>query len=317
MCMIHLTRSNLRRFALAGLAAGIVAVDSRAFADDTPDPAAWALFRKGRDLVSQGDWEAGCAKLAQSFARAPHASTALNLARCDEHRGAIATAWARHQQAIPLAERIEDASRRDELRSLAHDGLQKLEPRLPKLHVEQAAGLSALSVVDESGRVIPTAEDVVLDPGNHRLLARAPGFREKAFDVSMREGVVTELVIALEAVEEAPRAAVVPEPRVQPTRVPVATVEPKRSPGWLSPGLGALGVVLSGVAVGFAVDASSAYRTLYARCGSDLICNEDLSFDPAALNARKNVGLTAAVGFGTAALVALTSSVWLWLHRSQ
>jgi hypothetical protein len=292
------------------LAAPAAARAQPAAAGDPPDPAALALFRKGRELVAQGEWDAGCEKLEQSFSRAPTASTVLNLARCDEHRGKLASAWARVHQAVPLAERISDPVRRDELVRVARAEIAALEPRLPKLHVTIQSPASGVQLLDESGRALPSGDDIPLDPGPHRVRARAAGYRDGTFDVELAEGKTTALAVAL-ALETATTPA---GPEVA---RPAPVAEAQRPFPWLGAGLGVVGLVLGGVAVGFGVDSANASSDLKRRCGSDLVCNEDLTFDPSSLNDRKNTGLGLAIGFGGAALLALGAATWVLLRPSN
>ena len=91
----RLRARSARQIARQWIAVALCAtVSSLARADDleAPDPAAAALFQSGREQIEQGDWEGGCAKLAQSLARSANASTQLNLARCAEHAGKIVRA---------------------------------------------------------------------------------------------------------------------------------------------------------------------------------------------------------------------------------
>ncbi|MEZ4437678.1 MAG: hypothetical protein R3B72_01200 [Polyangiaceae bacterium] len=81
---------------------------------------------------------------------------------------------------------------------------------------------------------------------------------------------------------------------------------------WLT---GGAGLVLGGLAVGFAVDAVNAAGELEAICGADLVCNEDPDFDPDPLNARKNRGAALAIGLGIGAALGLgAAALGLALH---
>lgn len=274
---------------------------------EAPDAVAMALFRKGRDLVAQGDWAKGCEKLTQSFARQASASTLLNLARCDEHEGRITSAWTRHHQALPLAERVDDVARREELVQLVHEGLARLEPRLPKLLVVVHTDAAGMALVDEGGRALPIGEEVPLDPGLHTVTARAPGYREMRSPVVLSEGRTTELVVTL--VQETARAE--PAPIASPP-APASRPFP-----WAGVSMGTLGLAAAAVAVGFGVDAANASHALEARCGADLVCTEDPSFDPEPLNARKNQSFALAIGVGSVGVIALGAAAWLLFRSSQ
>lgn len=79
---------------------------------------------------------------------------------------------------------------------------------------------------------------------------------------------------------------------------------------WVPIAFGAAGLSLATVAIGYGVDAANANSALEARCGEDLICNEDPTFDPAALNDRKNLGFGLAVGLGAASAICIGIAIW-------
>src|SRR5262245_41876693 len=84
------------------------------------DPAAAeALYKTGRDLVAKGDWDGGCPKFDASMALDPVASTLLNIAKCNEHYGRLAQAWADYKRAIVLNQETQGAERRKTLADIA------------------------------------------------------------------------------------------------------------------------------------------------------------------------------------------------------
>ncbi len=284
------------------IAVALALVAPLAHAAPEPDPAVLALFKQGRALLAEGRWTEGCAKIAQSHAREPHASALLNLARCDEHEGRIATAWTRTHEALPLVARIADPVRRTELREAAEKILAGLEPRLPKLRVVVDEPLAGLRIEDDTGRLLPLGEELPFDPGARRVRVTAEGRRPATYDVVLAEGRTTSLVVTVE--REPPIAAparMSPVPRPAPLARPDAP--PRASSAWPFV-TGAAAVALTGVAVGFGVDAANANASLRAHCGADLVCDEDLSYDPGPTNARKDVGLGLAIGLGASAVVA-------------
>src|SRR6185312_10516239 len=99
-------------------------------ADD--EVAAAALFRAGRELVAAGDYAAGCPKFEASLKLHASASTLLNIARCHEHEGRLATAWLDYQRGLSLNRGTSGAERQRELEEVARAALAALEPRVPK-----------------------------------------------------------------------------------------------------------------------------------------------------------------------------------------
>src|SRR5690349_333753 len=61
-----------------------------------------ALFRAGRADIEAGNYAAGCPKFEASLALSPSAGTMINIAKCHEHQGKIATAWSDYNEALAL-----------------------------------------------------------------------------------------------------------------------------------------------------------------------------------------------------------------------
>src|SRR5690349_15880908 len=108
--------SSCAALALALSSRGAIADGSASGAPQAPEPppanpqptqaafpaprdaaAAEALYRRGRELLSAGNWAEACAKFDASMALNPAASTMLNIARCHEHEGKIAQALIDHK----------------------------------------------------------------------------------------------------------------------------------------------------------------------------------------------------------------------------
>jgi hypothetical protein len=310
------------RVAVVAVALAAATVGSRASAEPPafgPDPVASALFRQGRELIKDGRWEEGCAKMALSMERFPAASTMLNLARCEEHEGRIATAWALYQRALVLNQETPGDQRRRELETIANDGIEALEPRLPRLEVRvtapggaplEEAGLR----IEEAGRALPHGVAVPLDPGTHDLSITAEGYRRERRRAELRLGERTVVAVELLLDSSASSLTTAPSPE-RPERhddphredaAPSAVDDGPPAWAWVSGGLG----IACGVAsAAFAIDAVSVASELSDRCGDDLVCDEDPSFDPSDDNGRKNRSTALAVGFGAAGAVALTAAV--------
>lgn len=280
-----------------------------------PDPTAQALFRKGRDLVAKGDWDAGCEQLRASNERFEAASTTLNLARCAEHFGKIASAWALYHRGRTLA-REEPAQRRAELERVADAGVQAMEPRLPRLRIEVNETAESVHIA-EAGISLPIREDVPLDPGNHDIVIEAAGYESQTRRVVLEEGKTSALSVTLVkiATEPPPELPAAPPPPVarerprqeQPIRPAVETDTSIPTWVWIS---SVAGVVLTGASIGFALDAAAQSRKLENECGSDFVCNENPSFDPGPTNARKNRDIGLAIGLGSAGLVGIGAAIY-------
>ncbi|HEY2517538.1 MAG TPA: hypothetical protein VGI39_41980 [Polyangiaceae bacterium] len=138
--------------------------------------AAEALFKEGMRLVEAGDYVQGCSKLAESQRLDPAPGTEMNLADCYERQGRLATAWATFLDAQGAAER----GHRPAWAAMARERAQKLEARVSTLVVrvpdaERVRGLSVMRDGSEVSSWAPAAA-VPVDPGDHVLDARAPGY---------------------------------------------------------------------------------------------------------------------------------------------
>ncbi len=266
-----------------------------------PEPVAAELFLQGRELIKKGDWINGCAKLELSMKRYPAPSTLMNIARCREHDGRLATAWALYRRALVLNLETDGDQRKQELDDVANAAIAALEPRLPRIRVVMKPAVRGARV-SEGGRELPLGTAVPLDAGSYEVVANAPGHVEVQQRVELQEGQTTEIELTLK-----PEEQVVPEPNVA---EPSGGDEPTAEPGvpvwvWL---VGGSGIVMSGLAIGFGIDSKLTADGLEERCGADLVCDEDLAFDPDEDNARQNRGLGLAIGFGVGALGAFVAS---------
>lgn len=198
-----------------------------------PSPAeralATSLFRAGRELSAAGKTREACEKFAESQRLDPAAGTLLNLAICHEELGLLATAWAELNDSLALALRDGRADREE----IARAHLGALEPRLPRVTVEledrdPPADL-AVSLDDVVLRPAALWTPIPVDPGAHRLVARAKGRR--AFE--LRFGAVeaqsqTLAVPVLAAEPEPPPAPTAPTPPPPP---PDRAPDPPRDHG--------------------------------------------------------------------------------------
>jgi hypothetical protein len=170
--------------------------------------AAEALFAEAHRLVDAGSWAEGCPKFEASFALYASASTMINLARCHEHDGKIATAWQDYRRALALNSEIQGAERRKGLLEIAQRGVDELTPRLPKLRITIPAAPAGLEVLCDGKPLSSEAlrDAVPLDPGVHEVRASAPGYRGQTLSVTLEEGKTATASLPLEPMERAVKA---------------------------------------------------------------------------------------------------------------
>ncbi len=301
--MICSITSDARRALQTTAAVAILLMSAPAAAQPAQgDPvAAQALFKTARALVTAGDWAGGCAKFEASLAMQASASTMLNIAKCHEHEGKVASAWDDYNRALTLNQETRGADRRKGLEDLAKKGIDALTPRLPKLRIVVENPPAGLRVLRDGKEIPPAAlgDPLPADPGKHDVEVSAPGHRTETRSVTLEEGKTAIATVSLVAapVVKAPTPA-----GESGSHVPLWA--------WIT---GAGGLALSGVAVFFLVDDLSAIHALRSpeNCqplaGGGYFCNP--AYDYSADDARKNRDLPLAVVLGGVGLAALGAGI--------
>ncbi|HEU4733868.1 MAG TPA: hypothetical protein VFT22_38510 [Kofleriaceae bacterium] len=295
-----------------------------------------ALFQEGKRLMKNGEIAAACDKFEAGDRVEPTAGSELNLARCREANGQIATAWAAYLKAAATAKHTGDPRREAEARKRA----ASLEPKLVYLTitVPEDSRVEGL-VVKRNETTIDQAlwdQRVPVDPGEYTISGEAPGYKlwiatvpvltkskkveipqlEKRIDVRPAEPrpEVRPATPARTMVEDTPpvtRKADLPDK-------PVARSEaPTRSPGSkkLAIGLAAVGVAAIGASVALGLHANS------LEDASDQVCPEVQCADADGVDKNKSArryALATNIGFGVggAAIVA-AAAVWFFGPRSH
>lgn len=146
-----------------------------------------ALFRQGRELMSEGNFAAACPKFAESHRLDPGAGTLLNLAVCHEKQGKLASAWAEFQEALALAR----ADGRDDRIALAEQRIAALEPQLARLTITVPPSAPEDMVLVVNGTPVGAAAwgaPMPLDAGSVRVEASASGRQKFVESVEIRDG---------------------------------------------------------------------------------------------------------------------------------
>jgi hypothetical protein len=252
-----------------GLAAALL-VSGSARADDA---AAQQLFDDAKKLIADGKWATACPKLEESLRLSPTAGTKFNLGDCYEHTGKTASAWA---QFLSAATQTKIAGQKDREKA-ARDRAAALEPRLSRLAIvvpteARPAGLE----VKRDGELVGPAqwgEAVPVDPGEHAVIASAPGKRAWKAKVEVTGAGTTAKLSVPELDDAAPPAAAATAPATAPTTSPPphdtpprTTGNPNATLGWVLVGVG--GAALVGGAVMFVLRGSEISK-LDSACGAD------------------------------------------------
>lgn len=217
-----------------------LAGDARA-QDVARDPVqAEALFRAGVDLLQKDDFAAACPKFDESMRLDPSLGAQINIARCREHEGKLASAWAAFRAASDLNRRPDGTFRDDQAQAFVAERIAALEPRLPRLVIDVTPDVEGLTILRD-GRPFARAglaDPQPVDAGEHVVEASAPGYVTKRASVVAEEGKRVAITITLE------RAVAAPEP--PPTaRPPVTPPAPKEE---APTGLGVRGFIGIGLA---------------------------------------------------------------------
>lgn len=197
-----------------------------------------ASFVEARRLWDEGNYLEACAKFEESHQHAPSVGNLLNLGRCAERRGKLATAKRYFERSAEMAEADGEAERAQAARGL----IAGLEPRLSKVDVAVEPQPEGLEVTLDGKPVTLGSGPVEVDPGEHRIAAYAPGYERDEERVEIQsEGELRSVALSL-------------------TKLPGAEVTPEEEggPGLLiggiaTAGLGAVGLVIGGVFGGMAL----------------------------------------------------------------
>lgn len=297
---------------------------SPAMAEERDPVAAQALFDQARQLMKAGRHAEACPKLAESNRLDPGIGTQFHLADCYEQSGKVASAWATFLEVASLAHASGQADRE----RVAQKRAAKLEPRLPRLEisVSDANRVDGLELRRDGVLMGPAqwGTPLPIDPGEHELVARAPGRQTLSQTLRLEEGKTASFELPLLAAtsqEPAPQALVsrdstAEEPRAVPS-TPSAASEPatgSSSPSALVWGLAGVGAVGLGVGTVFALKASSTNQDSKEKCRADSpnVC------DPGGVALRNDAldqGNMATVGFAVGG-AALAGAVTLFLLDS-
>lgn len=152
------------------------------------------LFKRGLALMQEGNFKAACTRFAASQELDPAPGTLLNLARCNEKLGRLARAWSRYRQAANLAQRMGQNKRTE----FANERAARLESRLAQLTIEVPDAVPGLAITrdDEAVERAYLGKAVYVDPGRHKVIAIAPGFKPFIAMVTTEAGKHTVVRIA-------------------------------------------------------------------------------------------------------------------------
>ncbi|WP_437669134.1 hypothetical protein [Sorangium sp. So ce131] len=182
-----------------------------------PTPAVRAdadlLRRQAQELLASGRPEAACPKLEESDRLVPSAGTKLELARCHESTGRLASAWALYTDVAAAEAAGGDAKRGAEARARS----AAVAERLPALTISvsgEVKELPGFEVTIDGDPARRLGEPQPVAPGRRLVTATAPGRRTFTREVEVSrpgERVAVEIA-ALAPAEGASEGAPEPAP---------------------------------------------------------------------------------------------------------
>lgn len=235
---------------IAGILVVLTLQASVASAAGEDDAKAKALFDEARDLAKANKWAEACEKLAASKRLVPRMLTTYRLADCHERVGKTASAHAGFLEAADLAKATGDSVKRQD----AVDRAKKVEGKLARITLEIAGDGASLAIrIDDTA--IASAlfhEKIPMDPGEHTLTANAPGKLEQkvTFTVPQGPSTTTVTIPALDAeakaIEKPVASAPAEPPPIDDTQPVVAPSNTLKTVGFVSLGVGVVGLAIGG-----------------------------------------------------------------------
>jgi hypothetical protein len=216
--------------------------------------AAQNAFDEARELMKQKRYADACAKFEESQRIEAGMATQFRLAECYEAMGKLASAWRNFIEVAAQAR----ANKQPDRERFARSRADALEPRLSRIKLTvpaEVAALQGLRVSDNDER-IPAASwgGYPVDPGQHALVANAPGYRPFSVVLEVTREA-QQLRVAVPALQPDAQATQppsgVPFPSDAPATAPASTpAAPAPAPPPDAPSEDGNGQLIAGIAVG-------------------------------------------------------------------
>jgi hypothetical protein len=251
----------------------IVAAWSSAASAVERDPAkADELFRAGIDLLKKDDWQTACPKFKESMSLDPSVGAAINIARCDDHAGKLASALAGFQSARLLNRNAAGEVLNEQADQFINESIARIEPRIPKIVVSAPAAPEGLVITRDGAPFTQLDKELASDPGRSRFVATAPGHEQLTIEGEALEGKTVRVVIQLKPVTTAS------EPPAKPPPPPPQEkgFGPQAIAGFAIGGVGAASLVVSAITGGIAFSQAS---NIDESCTSEPGCSGQLYAD--------------------------------------
>jgi hypothetical protein len=245
------------------------------------------LFQEGKRQYEANDLATACNTLAQSDQLDPAIGTHGLLAACFEKQGKLAKALTAYRETQSRAQKAGDNRE-----AYAKERGDALEAQVPRLKVTSQGNESGLSLTADGNPINP-GDSVALDPGEHVVVARAPGKKDYELRVVLQAGArIDKTIPALVDADSGAAAAPTTTPDTLP---PPADTNTDPGSGRRTAGLVLGGVGLAGIVVG------SIFGLLTFSAASDANGLVDEGTDEEGYNAKRSdvdtFGMVSNIGF--------------------
>jgi tetratricopeptide (TPR) repeat protein len=252
------------------------------------------LFKNGKKLLAQKKYAEACTAFEDSDRLDPGIGAKLNVAKCYQEWGKLATAWRWYRD----AERMATDARDDRARKI-HALIEELEPSVPRLTVKAPADADPRGVVVKLDGVVLEASALGVerrvDPGPHQLDTVIDGETQTQV-VPVERGASAEVTLERPTGPGAPGA-----PGVRHTSGSVAASavdDPARTRRLVGVGVTAGGALAMGIAGIATLRASSDYdHALSGYCqGATNMCDDTGLTRTHAARDHANMATVVAIG---------------------
>jgi hypothetical protein len=216
------------------------------------------LFQDGVGFAQAGRWPEAAEKFRAVVAIRSAPRALFTLAEAEEKSGRFATAKKAYLRALAEARTAGAA----DVEHAAADALRAIEPRVPRLLLQLPLDVAGAEVSVDGQAVNVNEWGIEVDPGTHRVTARAPGRKAFATTSTVAAGARETLALPLELVD-GPATTVAGAPAPPP-------LAPTGDRPWRMPPSSAL--VAGGVGLGFGIAGGIVYFTGKSR--HDAACPE-------------------------------------------
>ncbi len=235
---------------VAAVVSLVLALASTSAADEPAETKARAdkLFEDGKRYLAAKEYALACTAFEQSQTADPAIGTQAFIALCYEQWGKVASAYRAYLEAERLAQ-----AKQDDRATEARQKIEELAPKVPRLRlVLPPAAHSDVVLLFDAKELPPQelADELLVDPGTHRIEARVPGQPAKQSTVDMAIGERKTLTIEVPAIPTRPGG------------------DPPRRAGRLYGGIGlvAAGAVTLGIASVVGLTARADYNDAIGMC---------------------------------------------------